>query len=49
MGAAARKWVLEHYTNDRVLGLLTSYYKGMLEKSPREPGGYRVKVAEAAQ
>jgi glycosyltransferase involved in cell wall biosynthesis len=49
MGAAARGWVLEHYTNDRVLGLLTSYYKGMLEESPRDPGGYGVKVAAEAR
>ena len=49
MGAAARRWVLEHYANDRVLGLLTSYYKSLLEESPREPGGYVIKVAEATQ
>jgi glycosyltransferase involved in cell wall biosynthesis len=49
MGAAARKWVLEHYTNDRVLGLLTSYYKSMLEESPRKPEAYGVNVATAAR
>jgi glycosyltransferase involved in cell wall biosynthesis len=49
MGVAARRWVLEHYTNDRVLGLLTSYYKSILDESPRRLGGYPVKVAEAAQ
>jgi glycosyltransferase involved in cell wall biosynthesis len=48
MGTAARRWVLEHYTNDRVLGLLTSYYKSLLDESPREPGLQVVKVAEAA-
>jgi glycosyltransferase involved in cell wall biosynthesis len=49
MGASARKWVLEHYTNDRVLGLLTSYYKSMLEESPRKPEAYGVNVATAAR
>lgn len=49
MGAAARKWVLEHYTNDRVLGLLTSYYKSLLDETPRQSGRYAVKVATAAQ
>ena len=48
MGAAARRWVLEHYTNDRVLGLLTTYYKDLLEESPRKPRSRVVKVAEAA-
>jgi glycosyltransferase involved in cell wall biosynthesis len=48
MGAAARRWVMEHYTNDRVLGLLTSYYKSLLEESPPEPRAHVVKVAEAA-
>jgi glycosyltransferase involved in cell wall biosynthesis len=49
MGAAARKWVLQHYTNERVLGLLTSYYKSLLEEGPQQPGSYAVKVATAAQ
>jgi glycosyltransferase involved in cell wall biosynthesis len=47
MGAAARRWVLEHYSNDRVLGLLTSYYKSLLEDGSQEPGRFAVKVAEA--
>jgi glycosyltransferase involved in cell wall biosynthesis len=49
MGAAARRWVLEHYTNDRVLGLLTSYYKSLLAETPRQPANYAIRVAEAAQ
>jgi glycosyltransferase involved in cell wall biosynthesis len=49
MGAAARRWVLEHYTNERVLGLLTSYYKSLLEGAPRHHRGYDVKVAEVAR
>jgi glycosyltransferase involved in cell wall biosynthesis len=49
MGVAARRWVLEHYTNERVLGLVTSYYKSLLKESPREPGSYEVKVAAAAR
>jgi glycosyltransferase involved in cell wall biosynthesis len=46
MGQAARRWVLEHYANDRVLGLLTSYYKSLVEEGP---GSYGVKAAAAAQ
>jgi glycosyltransferase involved in cell wall biosynthesis len=49
MGAAARKWMLEHYTNERVLGLLTSFYIGLLEEMPRQGGSYAVKVATAAR
>ena len=49
MGAAARRWVLEHYTNERVLGLLTGYYKSLLEQTPRQSAAYGVKVAEVAQ
>ncbi len=49
MGIAARRWVLEHYTNERVLGLLTSYYKSLLEESPQQPGSYEIKVVAAAQ
>jgi glycosyltransferase involved in cell wall biosynthesis len=48
MGEAARNWVLEHYTNDRVLGLLTSYYKSLLEESPRESGDDGFKAAAVA-
>jgi glycosyltransferase involved in cell wall biosynthesis len=50
MGAAARRWVLEHYSSERVLGLLTDYYKTLMEEAPRQPGGYAaVKVVELAQ
>jgi glycosyltransferase involved in cell wall biosynthesis len=49
MGTAARQWVLEHYTNERVLGLVTSYYKSMLEESKRQPEAYGAKVATAAR
>jgi glycosyltransferase involved in cell wall biosynthesis len=31
MGEAARAWVLEHYVDERVLGLTTAYYKSLLE------------------
>ena len=31
MGRAARAWVLEHYSTQRVLGLTAAYYKRMLE------------------
>ena len=30
MGEAARAWVVEHYANERVLGLITGYYKSLL-------------------
>jgi len=30
MGQAAREWVVEHFANDRVLGLITAYYKSLL-------------------
>lgn len=30
MGCAARAWVLKHFAHDRVLGLVTSYYLGLL-------------------
>jgi len=49
MGAAARKWVFENYTNDRVLRLLTDFYKSLLEETPRESGGYTVKAEAAAR
>jgi len=31
MGLAARAWVLEHYVDERVLGMTAEYYMGMLE------------------
>jgi glycosyltransferase involved in cell wall biosynthesis len=30
MGVAARAWVVEHYSNDRVLGLITAFYRSLL-------------------
>jgi glycosyltransferase involved in cell wall biosynthesis len=33
MGEAARAWVLEHFSNERVLRLITTYYKSLLETS----------------
>jgi glycosyltransferase involved in cell wall biosynthesis len=30
MGVAARAWVIEHYANRRVLGLITAFYKSLL-------------------
>jgi glycosyltransferase involved in cell wall biosynthesis len=30
MGQAARAWVVEHYANRRVLGLITAFYKSLL-------------------
>ena len=34
MGQAARAWVLEHYAEDRVLGLTANYYLSLLETEP---------------
>ncbi len=31
MGRAARAWVTEHYSEERVLGLTADYYRGMVE------------------
>ena len=31
MGVAARAWVIEHFANQRVLGLITTFYKSLLE------------------
>lgn len=31
MGEAARAWVIEHFSNHRVLGLITAFYKSLLE------------------
>ncbi|HVN92677.1 MAG TPA: glycosyltransferase family 4 protein [Terracidiphilus sp.] len=31
MGRAARAWVSEHYSEDRVLGLTANYYRGLME------------------
>jgi glycosyltransferase involved in cell wall biosynthesis len=36
MGLAARAWVLEHYVDERVLGLTVAYYKKMLEMAADE-------------
>jgi glycosyltransferase involved in cell wall biosynthesis len=32
MGEAARKWVIEHYVNGRVLGLTVAFYRSQLEQ-----------------
>ena len=44
MGEAARAWVSEHYSDDRVLGLTTSFYTSLLAPADRKnlvgaPGG----------
>jgi glycosyltransferase involved in cell wall biosynthesis len=36
MGNAARTWVIEHYANDRVLGLTTMFYKSLLAPAAEE-------------
>jgi glycosyltransferase involved in cell wall biosynthesis len=36
MGEAARAWVLEHFANECVLGLITAFYKSLLEPAAQE-------------
>lgn len=49
MGQAARAWVLKHFAHDRVLGLVTSYYVGLLHPDSKEKLARRIKglAAEA--
>jgi glycosyltransferase involved in cell wall biosynthesis len=35
MGEAARAWVVEHYSNERVLGLITAFYRSLLAPATR--------------
>jgi glycosyltransferase involved in cell wall biosynthesis len=37
MGEAARAWVTEHFSDTRVLGLTTEFYKSLLQRPPRRP------------
>ena len=34
MGRAARAWVVEHYSEERVLGLTAEYYRSLLDTEP---------------
>ncbi len=34
MGRAARAWVVEHYSEERVLGLTAEYYRSLLDAEP---------------
>ncbi len=34
MGRAARAWVVEHYSEERVLGLTAEYYRSLLDTDP---------------
>ena len=34
MGRAARAWVMEHYSEERVLGLTADYYRSLLDSDP---------------
>ncbi len=48
MGKAARAWVMEHYANDRVLGLATAFYKSLLaEATQRNPARRATALAAA--
>jgi glycosyltransferase involved in cell wall biosynthesis len=35
MGEAARAWVVEHFANERVLGLITAFYKSLLASAAK--------------
>ncbi len=35
MGMAARRWVIEHYVNGRVLGLTVAFYRSQLERAAK--------------
>ena len=36
MGRAPRAWVMEHYSEERVLALTANYYLSLLEAKPTE-------------
>jgi glycosyltransferase involved in cell wall biosynthesis len=36
MGEAARAWVTEHYSDERVLGLITAFYRSLLAPTDQE-------------
>jgi glycosyltransferase involved in cell wall biosynthesis len=46
MGVAARAWVVGHYANDRVLGLITAFYRSLLASATQgnKIGGSRALV-----
>jgi len=33
MGQAARRWILDHYLESRILGLTAEYYRGLVEST----------------
>jgi len=49
MGLAARAWVLEHYPHERVLGLVTAYYKSLLRPTETSMWAQEVTAMEPAQ
>jgi glycosyltransferase involved in cell wall biosynthesis len=48
MGAAARKWVIEHFVNGRVMRLSIAFYKSLLKAQPPAKARLVAKGAEAA-
>jgi glycosyltransferase involved in cell wall biosynthesis len=48
MGRAARAWVLEHYPHERVLGLVTAYYKSLLRPARETMQAGEITALEAA-
>jgi glycosyltransferase involved in cell wall biosynthesis len=49
MGKAARSWVLKHYPHERVLGLVTAYYRSLLKPASKTLPAEEAMVLEAAQ
>ncbi len=42
MGEAARSWVVKHFTNERVLGFTTAFYRSMVEGAWKEKSSVEV-------
>ena len=49
MGEAARAWVIEHFVDERVLGLAAAFYKNMLSPTAQEIEAQRVRALIPAQ
>jgi hypothetical protein len=44
MGEAARAWVLDHFVDERVLGLAAKFYQRLFEEATEEEPTSRVKA-----
>jgi glycosyltransferase involved in cell wall biosynthesis len=49
MGEAARAWVVEHFANERVLGLITAFYKSLMVLAAKDKQVGRATALVAAQ